>query len=117
MQAELQRHCKDSAQLDSARYEEKVQSILSEFEKHFTDFTSIKPVGRYLCFPLGEGIDVDYMASKVAALFELDSSAVESEILTRKMTMRSNPAQHPARKEPSGTCCWNKNIPTSEDVP
>ncbi|CAH2225462.1 Hypothetical predicted protein [Pelobates cultripes] len=70
--------CKDSAQLDSARYEEQVQSFLSEFEKRFTDFTSIEPVASYLRFPFGEGIDVDYMASKVAALFELDSSAVES---------------------------------------
>ncbi|XP_049444494.1 general transcription factor II-I repeat domain-containing protein 2-like [Epinephelus fuscoguttatus] len=75
MQAELQRQGKDSAQLDSAHYKEQVQSILSEFEKRFTDFTSIEPVA-------SEGIDVDYIASKVASLFQLDSSAVEIEILT-----------------------------------
>lgn len=38
MQAELQRQGKNSAQLDAARY--KVQGILSEFERRFTDFAS-----------------------------------------------------------------------------
>ncbi|CAH2297031.1 general transcription factor II-I repeat domain-containing 2A [Pelobates cultripes] len=98
MQAELQCHGKDSAQLVSACYEEQVQIILSEFEKCFTDFTSIKPVASYLCFPFGEGIDVDYMASKVAALFELDNSAVESEILTLQNDIEMESRATPGKK-------------------
>lgn len=80
MQAELKRQGNDTAQLDSARYEEQVQSILSEFDRRFTDFASIEPVASYLCFPFGS-IDVDDIASKVASLFHLDSPAVENEIL------------------------------------
>ncbi|XP_053173285.1 general transcription factor II-I repeat domain-containing protein 2A-like [Scomber japonicus] len=58
MQAELQRQGKNSAQLDGARYEKQVQSILSEFERRFTDFASIEPVASYLCYPFLEDIDV-----------------------------------------------------------
>lgn len=82
MQAELQRHGKDSAQLDSGHYDKQIHSILSESEKHFTDFTSFETVASYLCFSFWESIDVDYIASKVPSLFQLDSSAVENEILT-----------------------------------
>ena len=48
MQAELQRQGKAVTQLDSAPYEEHVQSILSEFERRFTDFALIEPVASYL---------------------------------------------------------------------
>lgn len=82
MQAELQCQGKNSEQLDGARYEEQVQGILSEFERRFTDFVSIEPVASYLCFPFVEDIDVDCIASKVASLFHLDTSAVENEVLT-----------------------------------
>ena len=44
MQAELQRQGKGVTQLDSACYEDHVQSISSEFERCFTDFASIEPV-------------------------------------------------------------------------
>ncbi|KAJ8390542.1 hypothetical protein AAFF_G00103390 [Aldrovandia affinis] len=81
LQAELKRQCNDTAQLGSARYEEQVQSILSEFDRRFTDFASIEPVASYLCFPFGS-IDVDDIASKVASLFHLNSLAVENEIIT-----------------------------------
>ncbi|KAJ3601587.1 hypothetical protein NHX12_032555 [Muraenolepis orangiensis] len=82
MQAELQRQSKDVKQLDNTRYEEQVQSILTEFESRFTDFSSIEPIASYLCFPFGGSIDVDEIVSKVNSLFDLDSSAVENEILT-----------------------------------
>ncbi|CAM4659072.1 unnamed protein product [Leuciscus chuanchicus] len=82
MQAELQRQGKDFVQLDSARFEEQVQSILLEFERRFTDFGSIEPVASYLCFPSGPSIDVDCVASKIVSLFHLDNTAVENEILT-----------------------------------
>ncbi|KAJ8346319.1 hypothetical protein AAFF_G00215060 [Aldrovandia affinis] len=81
MQAELKRQGNDTAQLGSARYEEQVQSTLSEFDRRFTDFASIEPVASYLCFPFGS-IDVDDIASKVASLFHLNSPAVENEIIT-----------------------------------
>ncbi|XP_051520885.1 general transcription factor II-I repeat domain-containing protein 2A-like [Myxocyprinus asiaticus] len=82
MQIELQSQGKDFVQLDSARYEEQVQSILFEFERRFTDFSSIEPDASYLCFPFGPSIDVDCIASKIISMFHLDSSAVENEILT-----------------------------------
>lgn len=64
-------------QLDGANYEKQVQGIFSEFEKHFTDFTSNEPVASYLCCPF-----VDCIASKVASIFHLDTCAVENEVLT-----------------------------------
>ncbi|KAK1906290.1 EPM2A-interacting protein 1 [Dissostichus eleginoides] len=82
MQAELQRQSKDVKQLDSTRYEEQVQSILTEFERRFTDFSSIEPIAGYLCFPFGGSMDVDEIVSKVNSLLDLDSSAVENEMLT-----------------------------------
>ncbi|KAJ3611110.1 hypothetical protein NHX12_021126 [Muraenolepis orangiensis] len=82
MQAELQRQSKDVKQLDSTRYDEQVQSILTEFESRFTDVSSIEPIASYLCFPFGGSIDVDEIVSKVNSQFDLDSSAVENEILT-----------------------------------
>lgn len=82
MRAELQRQGKEFVQLDNARYEQQVQSILSEFQNRFTDFASINPVASYLCFPFGASIDVDCIASKIVSLFDLDCSAVENEILT-----------------------------------
>jgi len=80
MQAELQRHGKGVTQLDSAYNQEYVQSILSEFERRFTDFVSIEPLAS--CYPFGTSIDVDDIAAKVKSLFDLESSAFEDEILT-----------------------------------
>ena len=82
MQAELQRQGKGVTQLDSARYEERVQSISSEFERRSTDFASIEPVASYLCYPFSASIDVGDIAAKVKSLFDLESSALEDEILT-----------------------------------
>lgn len=79
MDTELKRQGKNCAELESARYDEQVQSILSEFDRRFTDFASIEPVVSYLCFPFGENIDVDCITSKVASLFNLDSCAIENE--------------------------------------
>lgn len=63
MQEELQSQGKDFLQLDSARYEEQVQSILLEFERLFTDLAYIKPVASYLCFTFGPRIDEDFIAT------------------------------------------------------
>lgn len=82
MDTELKRQGKDCAELESARYDDQVQSILTEFDRRFTDFASIEPVVSFLSFPFGENIDVDCITSKVASLFNLDSGAIENEILT-----------------------------------
>nr|XP_055065219.1 general transcription factor II-I repeat domain-containing protein 2A-like [Misgurnus anguillicaudatus] len=82
MQAELQRQGKGVTQLNSARYEEHVQSILAEFERRFTDFASIEPVASYMCYPFGANIDVGDIAAKIKSLFDLKSSDLEDEILT-----------------------------------
>ena len=100
MQAELQRQGKGVTLVDSARYEEHVQSIWSEFERRFTDFASVEPVASYMCYPFGASIDVGDIATKVRSFFVLESSALEDEILTYcKMTFRSKPDQHPLNLE------------------
>lgn len=43
MKSELARQGKTTAQLNSARYIQQVQSMSSEFDKHFTDFASVEP--------------------------------------------------------------------------
>ena len=80
MQAEVQRQAGDNAQPDCTRYAEQVESIISEFDRRFTDFAAIEPVASYMCFPFGN-VDVDDITSKVASLCNLDSSAVEDEII------------------------------------
>lgn len=82
MHSELERQGKDTAQLDSARYVEQVQSILSEFDSRFTDFASLEPIATYMCFPFGTDINVEVIASKMGSLFQLDTTIAETEILT-----------------------------------
>ena len=70
-QTEQQRQGNGVTQLDSARYEERVQSISSEFERRFTDSASIEPVASCICYPFGASIDVGDIAAKVKSLFQL----------------------------------------------
>lgn len=117
MQAELQRQGKNSAQLDGARYEEQVQGILSEFERRFTDFVSIEPFASYLCFPFVEDIDVDCIASKVASLFHLDTSAVQNEVLTLQSDIEVKSRATSGSKGDFWHLLLEQKYPTSEDVP
>lgn len=64
MDSESEHQGKDTAQLNSAHYIEPVQSIASEFETHFTDFSSLEPVTT-----VGTGIDVDDIVSKLETFF------------------------------------------------
>ncbi|KAJ8362371.1 hypothetical protein AAFF_G00378160 [Aldrovandia affinis] len=82
MHSELERQGKDTVKLDSARYIEQVQSISSEFDRRYIDFSSLEPVATYTRFPFGTDIYVDDIASKVGSFFHLDTTAVENEILT-----------------------------------
>ena len=75
-------------QLDSAHYQEHAQSILSEFERRFTDFVSIEPLAS--CYPFGASIDVDDIATKVKSLLDLESSVFEDEILTLQNDIEIN---------------------------
>ena len=81
MQAEVQRQGRDTATFDCTRYAAQVESIVSEFDKRFTDFSAIEPVASYMCFPFGN-VDVDDITPRVASLCNLDSSSVEDEIIT-----------------------------------
>ena len=69
-------------QLDSARYKEHIDNGLSEFDKHFQDFSLLEPVATYMCYPFREDAEVDSLTSKIATLLHMSSSGVEDEILT-----------------------------------
>ncbi|XP_067937246.1 general transcription factor II-I repeat domain-containing protein 2A-like [Watersipora subatra] len=82
MNSELARQGKTSAELNSAHYIQQVQSISSEFDKRFNDFASVEPVATYMCFPFATDIDVEDIAFKMGALFQLDTTALENEIVS-----------------------------------
>ena len=41
----------------------------------------MEPIATYMCFPFGNDTDVDDIASRMATLFNMDTSEVENEIL------------------------------------
>ena len=82
MNSELVLQRKTTAQFYSARYIKQVQSLSSEFDKRFIDFASVKPIVTYTCFPFATDINVEDVASKIEALFQLDITAVENEMLS-----------------------------------
>ena len=111
---ELLRQGKGVTQLESTRYKEHVQSILSQFKRRFTDFTSFEPVDSYMCYRCGAAIDVGDTTAEVKPLLELESSALQ------KMTLRSKPDQHAINlrsMQCSGNYLWRRSIPISKDVP
>ena len=56
--------------------------MLSDFHKRFQDFALLEPIATFMCFPFAEDTDdVESVASKMATLFNMDSSALENEIL------------------------------------
>ena len=81
MNSELVLQRKTTAQFNSARYIEQVQSLSSEFDKRFIDFASIEPIATYMCFPFATDINVEDIASKIGALFQLGITAMENEML------------------------------------
>ena len=114
MQEELLCQGKGVTQLEIIRCKEHVQSNLSQFKRSFNDFASFEPVGSYMCYRFGAGIDVGSITAKVKPRFELESSALE------KRTLRSKPDQHPINlrsMQCSANCLWRRNIPISKDVP
>lgn len=48
----------------------------------FQDFSLLEPVATFMCYPFQEDDEVDSLASNIAALFHMNSSGVEDEILT-----------------------------------
>ncbi|XP_014773229.1 uncharacterized protein LOC106871341 [Octopus bimaculoides] len=80
--SELETQGKACVQLDSAHCTEQIDNCLSEFDKRFQDFASLKPVATFMCYLFQEDAEVDPLASKIATLFHLNSSGVEDEILT-----------------------------------
>ncbi|MBN3277258.1 GT2D2 protein, partial [Polyodon spathula] len=81
MMSELKSQGKAPAH-DSGRYIEQVYKIITEFDRRFQDFAVLEPVATFLCFSFGVEVDVDEIATKIASLFHMETSAVESEILT-----------------------------------
>jgi len=82
MSSELVLQRKTTAQFNTARYIKQVQSLSSEFDKHFIDFASVEPIATYMCFPFATYMDVEDIASKIGSLFQLDITAVENEMLS-----------------------------------
>ena len=84
MNSELVLQRKTTAQFNSARYIKQVQSLLSEFDKCFIDFALVEPIDTYmcLCFPFPTDINVEDIAPKIGALFQLDITAVKNEMLS-----------------------------------
>ena len=72
---------KTIAQFNSARNIKQMQS-LSEFDKRFIDFASVEPIATYMCFPFATDINVEDIASKIGALFQLNITAVGNETLS-----------------------------------
>ena len=73
---------KITAQLNSARYVKQVQSLSSEFDKYFIDFALVEPIATYMSLPFATYIDMEDIAYKIEALFQLNITAVENEILS-----------------------------------
>lgn len=71
-----------------------VQSISSESERLFTDFASIESVASDMCYPFGASTDVGDIATNIKSLFNLESSALQDEILTLQHEIRLKPDQH-----------------------
>ena len=82
MHAELQRQGKRMTPAQRDRYVEHVKDVSSEFDRRFTDFATLEPVATYMCNPFGASIAVGDIADKIRSLFDMESSAVENEIIT-----------------------------------
>ena len=81
-------------QLDSARYTEKIDKCLSEFDKRFQDFSLLEPVATFMCYPFRGDAEVDSLASKMSTLFHLNSSGVEDEIMTLQADIQLKSRAH-----------------------
>lgn len=89
--SELESQGKSHANYDSARYIEQIQSISTEFDRRFTDFAKLEPVAAYMCFPFAEDLDVSNAASKMATLFQMDTSVVENEMINLQCDIQLKP--------------------------
>ena len=56
------------------------KNCLSDFDKRFQDFALLKPIVTFMCYPFREDVEVDLLASNIAALFPLHTYVVEEEI-------------------------------------
>ncbi|KAL7870465.1 hypothetical protein SRHO_G00079620 [Serrasalmus rhombeus] len=83
--SELETQGKSCVQLDIC---------LSEFDKRFQDFALIEPIATFMCYPFREDAEVVSLASKIATLFQLNSSGVEDEILTLQANIELKSRAH-----------------------
>ena len=81
MMSELENQGKQCDQFNSGRYTEQVQNLVSDFDRRFQDIAAMEPVATYMCFPFGKDTNVEDIASRMATLFNMDTSEVENEIL------------------------------------
>lgn len=109
IRSELEKQGKECAQLDSARYTEQIENVRSDFDRRFQDFALLEPIATFMCFPFGEDTAVDSLASEIATLFHLNSSAVEDEILSLQADIQ---LKSRAMVDSFGTYSWRKSIQT-----
>ncbi|KAJ4922642.1 hypothetical protein JOQ06_024763 [Pogonophryne albipinna] len=92
--SELEKQGKDSALLDSARYTEQVNNITSDFEKRFRDFALLEPIATFMCYPFSEDHDIDSLAQNIGAVFHLNPSALEDEMLSLQADIQLKARAH-----------------------
>ncbi|KAJ4945756.1 hypothetical protein JOQ06_023434, partial [Pogonophryne albipinna] len=92
--SELEKQGTDSALLDSARYTEQVNNITSDFEKRFRDFALLEPIATFMCYPFSEYHDIDSLAQNIRAVFHLNPSALEDEMLSLQADIQLKARAH-----------------------
>ncbi|KAJ4922048.1 hypothetical protein JOQ06_021512 [Pogonophryne albipinna] len=92
--SELEKQGKDSALLDNMRYTEQVNNITSDFEKRFRDFALLEPIATFMCYPFSEDHDIDSLAQNIGAVFHLNPSALEDEMLSLQADIQLKARAH-----------------------
>ena len=92
--SELEKQGKVSALLNSARYTEQVNNITSDVEKRFRDFALLEPIATFMCYPFSEDHDIDSLAQNIGAVFHLNPSALEDEMLSLQADIQLKSRAH-----------------------
>ena len=81
-----------------------MQSISSQLDNRFNDFASVEHAATYMCFPFATDIDVEDVAFKMGALFQLDTTAGENEIVSLQNDIEMKSSATTEREQLWGLC-------------
>ena len=87
MSSELENQGTSRPRVNSARYVEQIQNMLSDVKQR--DFSLLELTATFVCFPFDGTAEADVLALKTALLFHMDPSALEDEILTLQTDIHS----------------------------